>query len=139
MTLAQKGSQVSVHYTGTFDDGSVFDSSRDKEPLSFVIGEGTVIPGFEDALLGMAPGEVKNVSIPPEEGYGLHSEEMVIHSPVDDLPVTPEVGMVFQADVQGQTMYFMVAAVEDNVVTLDGNHPMAGKQLHFELELVAVA
>ncbi len=139
MAKAIQGSEVKVHYAGTFDDGTVFDSSEGKDPLSFVIGEGTVIPGFEAAVLGMEVGDKKSVTIPPEEAYGPHIADMVIQSPKSELPVEAEEGMVFQASVQGEVMYFVVTGVEGDVVTLDGNHPMAGKQLNFELELVAIA
>lgn len=139
MTQATKGAEVTVHYTGTFDDGTVFDSSAEREPITFVIGEGSVIPGFEAAVEGMEEGEKKSVSVSPEDAYGLHIEEMVIQSPKSELPVDPEEGMVFQASVQGQTVYFVVAGIDGESVTLDGNHPMAGKQLNFELELVKVA
>jgi len=139
MAQATKGSEVTVHYTGTFDDGTVFDSSREREPLTFVLGEGSVIAGFESAVEGMEEGETKQVSLPPEDAYGPHIQEMVIQSPKSELPVEPEEGMVFQASVQGQTVYFVVAGIDDETVTLDGNHPMAGKQLNFDLELVKVA
>lgn len=139
MTKATKGSEVSVHYTGTFDDGTVFDTSAEREPLSFVLGEGTVIPGFENAVEGMEVGEKKNVSIEPDDAYGPHVDDMVISSPLSELPVeNPEVGMVLQANVQDQVVYFVISNIENDVVTLDGNHPMAGKRLNFELELVTV-
>lgn len=140
MAQATNGSEVTVHYTGTFDDGTVFDSSADREPITFTIGEGDVIPGFESAVVGMAEGDKKTVIVPPEEAYGPRIEEMVIQSPISELPVDdPEEGMVFQASVQGQTVYFVVAGIDDETVTLDGNHPMAGKQLNFELELIKIS
>lgn len=138
MSQATKGSEVTVHYTGTLDDGTVFDSSRDREPLTFVLGEGAVIAGFEAAVEGMEEGQTKKVSLSPDEAYGPHVQEMVIQSQKSELPVEPEEGMVFQASVQGQTVYFVVSGIEEETVTLDGNHPMAGKQLNFDLELVKV-
>ncbi len=136
MPKAQAGSQVEVHYTGTLEDGTVFDSSQEREPLAFTIGTGTVIPGFEKAIVGMEEGETKTVTFAPDEGYGEHLDHLIIEVEKNELPPEIEVGSVLQAEVQGQQMFFNVIAIEAEQVTLDGNHPLAGKTLTFELTLV---
>jgi FKBP-type peptidyl-prolyl cis-trans isomerase 2 len=139
MTHAQSGHLVRIHYVGTLEDGRTFDSSRGGAPLEFTLGEGEVIPGFENAVLGMTPGETKTVSLPPEDAYGPHRPEMVQEIERDllpaDVPLKP--GLQLQAQTRdGAAMVLVVCDVADDVVTLDANHPLAGKRLTFEIELV---
>lgn len=149
MTKAKTGDKVKVHYTGKLASGEVFDSSECQEdecgcssgPLEFTIGAGEVIPGFESAVVGMAPGERKSVVIPKEEAYGEYMEEMVAQVNRTELPpdIAPEAGQhleVVQED--GQTFQVMITEVTDTQVTLDANHPLAGRDLTFDLLLVEI-
>lgn len=141
MSNARTGDVVRVHYTGTLDDGSTFDSSRGREPLEFTLGQGEVVPGFDAAVMGMAIGEVKTVTLAPEDAYGEHHEERMMQVPRSALPanVTPEPGMEFQAQApNGEVLSLVVVEADDNQVTLDANHPLAGEALTFEIELVEV-
>ena len=142
MAQAQHGDTVRIHYSGTLNDGTPFDSSQGREPLEFGLGTGQVIPGFEKAVEGMSVGEVKSFRIPPEEAYGERREELVQDVPRTALPqaLSPEVGMQLQGtNGEGYTMTFMITEVRDDSVTLDGNHPLAGQDLNFDIELVAIA
>ena len=142
MAKASTGNVVKVHYTGKLDDGTVFDSSREREPLEFTIGDGQIISGFEAAVQGMEEGEVATVTIPPEEAYGSRRDEALIEVPRTDLPaeIEPQVGMQLQLRAQGgQVFAARISEVVDDTVTLDANHPLAGETLTFEIELVEVA
>ncbi|PLY15731.1 MAG: peptidylprolyl isomerase [Sedimenticola sp.] len=142
MTQATAGNTVRVHYVGTFDDGSEFDSSVGAEPLEVTLGQGQVIPGFEQALEGMAVGDKKAVQIPAEEAYGEYSPEMIQEIDRANIPddIELEVGLQLQAQgPEGHTLLLVVKEVTENTVTLDGNHPLAGKALNFELEMVEIA
>lgn len=141
MAQATSGDRVHIHYTGRLADGTVFDSSREREPLAFTLGEGTVIPGFEEAVTGMAPGESKTTVIPPDQAYGAPREELLLTVPLAQLPegYEPEVGGQLQmTTAQGQPVPVRIHAVEDAAVILDANHPLAGKELTFDIELVEV-
>ena len=141
MSAAKKGDKVAVHYTGTLGDGTVFDSSRDRQPLEFTLGSGQVIAGFDSAVEGMAPGETVTTTIECERAYGKRDEELVIQKPRMQIPssVTLEVGRRLQARSQeGQVTRLTVTAVTDETVTLDANHPLAGQDLTFEIELVEI-
>jgi FKBP-type peptidyl-prolyl cis-trans isomerase 2 len=141
MSKAKNGDTVKVHYTGKLDDGTVFDSSMDSEPLEFTLGEQKIIPGFEEAVEGMEAGEEKTVKIPPEQAYGDRREENVIDVERSSIPedITPEPGMMLQLTLQdGSVANVVVADVKDEMVTLDGNHPLAGKELNFDIKLVEV-
>jgi peptidylprolyl isomerase len=141
MSAAKKGDKVAVHYTGTLGDGTVFDSSRDRQPLEFTLGSGQVIAGFDSAVEGMAPGETVTTTIECERAYGKRDEELVIQKPRMQIPssVTHEVGRRLQARSQeGQVTRLTVTAVTDETVTLDANHPLAGQDLTFEIELVEI-
>jgi peptidylprolyl isomerase len=138
---AATGSTVHIHYTGRIEDGTVFDTSRNRDPLSFTLGEGTVIPGFEDAVQGMKEGEEKSVTIPAEEAYGPRREDLIHEVERERLPddLDPEVGQ--QLDLrtpEGQTIRVEVSEVTEASVSLDANHPLAGRDLTFDIELVSV-
>lgn len=141
MAQAKHGDTVRVHYTGTFDDGTIFDSSAEREPLQFTIGSGQVIPGFDNAVLNMTLGEKKKVNIPADQAYGPRAEELVAEIGRDRLPADLEVEIGQQLQVGladgGQTVVLIVD-LNDETVTLDANHPMAGMDLNFELELIEI-
>lgn len=142
MAQAQQGDTVRVHYTGQFDDGTVFDSSVDREPLEFTIGAGQVITGFEQAVVGMAPGETKREKIPSANGYGDRHEEMVLEVDRRQLPpgMNPEVGQELQLmQPNGDPIPVVVTDISDTTVTLDANHPLAGQDLVFDIELVEIS
>jgi peptidylprolyl isomerase len=141
MTQAKNGDTVKVHYTGKLDDGTIFDSSIDREPLEFTLGEGQVIPGFEQAVIGLDLNESKTVKIPAEKAYGPHREELVAVVDRSQLPtdLKPEVGQQLQGrQPDGQTVTVMVTDISESSVTLDGNIPLAGKDLTFDIQLVEI-
>ncbi|MGB2728247.1 MAG: peptidylprolyl isomerase [Halobacteriota archaeon] len=141
MAQAKHGDTVKVHYTGKLEDGTVFDTSVDRDPLQFTIGEGQIIPGFEQAVLGMNPGESKTIRIPTDEAYGTRREEMVMMVDRNQLPadLNPEVGQQLQSrQPDGQTIVVTVTEVSESSVTVDANHPLAGKDLTFDIQLVEV-
>ncbi|MEO0455765.1 MAG: peptidylprolyl isomerase [Cyanobacteria bacterium P01_A01_bin.114] len=141
MAQAKQGDTVLIHYTGKLDDGSVFDSSVERDPLEFSIGAGRVIPGFESAVVGMSPGESKVETIPSEQAYGPRREEMVVQVDRVQIPdeIPLDVGIQLQMQgPQGQQVPVMVTEVSDAKVTLDANHPLAGENLTFEIQLVEI-
>lgn len=140
MAQAQTGDTVRVHYTGKLGDGEVFDSSQGRDPLEFTLGEGKVIAGFDEAVAGMKPGDEKTVVIPAEQAYGPRREEMMGEVPRAQFPpnIEPQVGQQLQMQQGGQNFVVTVADVSDEVVRLDANHPLAGKDLTFDLELVDI-
>lgn len=139
---AKNGNIVQVDYTGKLADGTVFDSSVGSEPLEFKLGAGQVIPGFEKAVLGMKVGEKKTVTIPANEAYGPRRDDLVIEVPRDKLPadLTPEVGQLLETTRPdgGKTIVVITNVSDNNTVTIDANHPLAGKDLTFEIELVKI-
>ena len=142
MAPAKSGDTVSVHYKGSLDDGTVFDTSEGREPLVFTLGGGEVIPGFEKAVDGLEPGQSSTVTIPPEEAYGPHREEMTLTIGREHLPedLDPQVGQQLSLTQEdGGAVNVVITAVEEATVTLDANHPLAGKALTFELTLVSIA
>ncbi len=142
MAQANEGDEVQVHYTGKLEDGTIFDSSEDGEPLSFTIGENRVIPGFEEAVTGMEPGDSKTTEVEPEQAYGEHREDMVMEMDRDQIPgeVDPEVGQQLQLRLEnGQTVPVLITALGEDTVTIDANHPLAGRKLIFDIEVVDVA
>ena len=140
MQQAKRGDTVHVHYRGTLTDGTEFDSSAGGEPLSFTLGEGQVIPGFENAIEGMATGEKKTELIPIDEAYGERREELVFKVGRDQMQGNDvEVGDMLEVGFpDGSAATVHVISVDDGVITLDANHPLAGKDLTFELELVGI-
>ncbi len=141
MAQAKTGDTVKVHYTGRLDDGCVFDSSAEREPLEFTIGTGQLIPGFDTAVLDMAPGESKTVRIPPDQAYGPYHEQMVVEADRGQFPpdLNPEIGQQFESTGEdGQSFVVTVTAIEGDKITLDANHPLAGRDLTFDIELVEI-
>ena len=141
MAEAKQGDKVKVNYTGKLADGSVFDSSEGRDPIEFKVGEGKVISGFEDAVVGMNAGETKTVTVQPADGYGEHQSELVLQVDRSAIPadVQIEVGQVLtMGNDQGATMNVLVVEVTDDVVTLDANHPLAGMTLEFAIELLEI-
>jgi peptidylprolyl isomerase len=142
MQQAKRGDTVHVHYRGTLDDGSEFDSSAGSDPIVFTLGAGEVIPGFEEAIEGMSAGERKTRHIEAEHAYGEHRDELVFTVTKDQMPdggSDIEVGDMLKVGFpDGSSAAVQVANVEGEAVTLDANHPLAGKNLTFELELVSI-
>ena len=141
MAQAKAGDTVKVHFTGKLDDGTVFGSSIDNEPLEFTIGEDEIIQGFEQAVVGMSPGESKTATVLADQAYGPHNEEMVLVVDRNQIPehLKPKVGQqleVRQAD--DQTIVVTVTDVSEESVTLDANHPLAGEDLFFDIQLVEI-
>jgi FKBP-type peptidyl-prolyl cis-trans isomerase 2 len=140
--MVEKGDKVSVHYTGTFESGEVFDSSlKRNEPLAFEVGSGQMISGFDQAVLGMSEGETKNITLSPDQAYGPRQEEMVLKFPIEQLPedlreVEPGTQLALNTP-QGQ-MPATVISLDEKEITLDANHQMAGKTLNFEIKVVDV-
>jgi peptidylprolyl isomerase len=141
MGQAKPGDTVKVHYTGKLEDGTVFDSSVDREPLAFRLGAGQIIPGFEKAVEELELGEKTTTVIPAVQAYGPWQEEAMVTVARGDLPpdLEPEVGQQLQVQPEGgQPLTVRIVQVNDTQVTLDANHPLAGKDLAFEIELIAV-
>lgn len=140
MSQAKNGDTVKVHYKGTLEDGTVFDSSQGRDPLEFDLGSGQLIPGFEAAVDGMAAGETCSISITSAEAYGPHREEMVMEVPRTQLPadMEPKIGMQLQAGQGDEQFVVTITDVQEDKVTLDANHPLAGKDLNFEITLLEI-
>jgi peptidylprolyl isomerase len=143
LSKVKDGDTVKVHYTGTLtEEGTVFDSSQDREPLEFTLGEGKLIPGFEKAVVGMKEGDETTVEIESGDAYGQRREDLELEVAKSDLPdnIEPEVGMQLQMQQQenGQAIPVQITAVEDELVKLDANHPLAGKDLTFDIELIEI-
>ena len=137
---AQPGDTVRVHYTGTLDDGTEFDSSAGRDPLEFTLGAGQVVPGFDAAVTGMRLGEKKTVTIPAAEAYGEPRQDLLLTVPRAQVPpnMSPRVGQRLQVGRGENAFPVVVHEVTDEHVILDGNHPLAGQDLTFALELVAI-
>ncbi|MBI5663907.1 MAG: peptidylprolyl isomerase [Nitrospirae bacterium] len=141
MKPAESGNTVKVHYTGTLDDGNEFDSSRERDPLEFTIGDGQMIPGFEKAVTGMNVGDTKTVKITANEAYGAHREELVIKISKSQFPgnIVPVAGLQLSLkSPEGQIVTAVITSIEGDSVLLDANHPLAGKDLTFDIELVEI-
>jgi len=139
--MIETGKTVKVHYTGKLNDGSVFDSSEGREPLEFQVGTGQVIPGFDAAIQEMEIGSSKTITIPSEEAYGEVRQEMIALIPHEQFPdeLNPEVGQTLQLKTPEGALPVRVTDVKDNGVVIDGNHPLAGKDLIFDLTVVGAA
>ncbi len=141
MQQVKSGDTVSVHYHGKLTDGSTFDSSEGREPLQFTVGQGQVIKGFDDALVDMIVGDKKTVQIPVNDAYGERRDDMLMEYPKNDFPpdMKPEAGMQLQmSDNQGNVFPVVIAEVLEDAVVLDANHPLAGQDLVFDIELVSI-
>jgi peptidylprolyl isomerase len=141
MGQAQAGDRVKVHYTGRLADGTTFDTSMQRAPLEFTLGGGDLIPGFEQAILGMRAGEAKTITLPAAHAYGPHQPERVIEIERHHLPpdIHPELGQHLHMQRQdGETLEVVVTALTEGHITLDANHPLAGKDLSFDIELVEI-
>ena len=142
MQQVKNGDTVRVHYHGKLTDGSTFDSSEGRDPLEFTVGSGQVIKGFDDAMIDMHPGEKKTVSIPVDQAYGHRNDDMMMEYPKTEFPadMTPQIGMeLHMSDNMGNVFPVVIAEVNDETVLLDANHPLAGQNLTFEIELVSIA
>ena len=142
MSTAKTGDSVAFRYTGTLSDGTQFDTSIGGDPMGANLGEGQLIPGFEAALVGMAEGDSKTIILPADEAYGERNPELVQVVDLDMFPeggATVEIGQTYEMmGAAGQPLPVTVAAIEDNEVTVDANHPLAGQELTFDLELVGI-
>ena len=141
MAQAKAGDKVRVHYKGTFDNGDLFDSSLEGQPLEFTVGEGEVIPGFEKAVDGMNAGETRTIAIPPDEAYGNHRDDLVAVIGSEQLPpeIDPEVGMVLEMSSEdGVVTNVTITEIGDDTITLDANHELVGEKLNFEITLVEI-
>lgn len=141
MAAAKEGDTVRVHYTGKFKDGMAFDSSAGADPLEFKIGSGRLIPGFEEAVIGMSPGESKTVEIPAEKGYGHYRSDRVIDVDRRDLPpdIEPELGMTLEVlGPRDEMIPVQITAIKGTTITLDANHPLADQDLVFEIQMVEI-
>ena len=141
MSQVKANDKVKVHYTGKLSSGEVFDSSLQREPLEFQMGQGQLIPGFENGLIDMSVNEKKTIVIPSSEAYGEARPELIQEVPNDKLPpeIKPEVGMgLVSTTPEGQEIQLVVKEVKDNAIVVDGNHPLAGQELTFEVEVLAI-
>lgn len=141
MKQAKHGDTVKVHYTGKLEDGNVFDTSTNRPPLQFTIGDGQIIPGFEQAVIGMNPGESKTTNVSMDEAYGPHRKENLLEVNREHFPahVEPKVGQQLQIPQQnGRRSIVTVANVSESSIILDANHPLAGKNLTFQIELIEI-
>lgn len=142
MSKAKSGDTVKVHYTGTLEDGTLFDSSRERDPLEFTIGGKQVIPGFENAVVGLEEGEKTSITIPPSEGYGEYDEKLRFVFDKSQFPSDLELKPGLRLNMQGEgdkVAVFTVVDILGDEVILDGNHPLVGRTLLFELELIEIA
>ena len=142
MAKVKNGDSVKVHYTGKLEDGTVFDTSVNRDPIQFTMGDGQIIPGFEEALLGMSPGESKTFEVTADKAYGPHRKEMVMVVSPSQFPsdLEPAIGQQLQVRQQGDERVMLVTVIDisESGVTLDANHPLAGKDLTFDVQLVEV-
>lgn len=141
MSQSKNGDTVKVHYTGTLDDGTQFDTSKGKDPLQFTLGSGQVIPGFEEGVVGLSVGESKKINIPSDQAYGPYREDLIKTLERSSFPADLELqeGIMLQIPQDnGQAAVVQVKELTDDNVTLDANHPLAGKDLNFEIELVEI-
>ncbi len=140
MAQAKTGDTVKVHYTGKLVNGTVFDSSENREPLEFTIGAGQLIPGFEQAVIGMAPGETNTVTIPADEAYGQYDSNLLQEVEKAQLPedLDPQVGQQLEAVQGDRRIIVTISAVSDESVTVDANHPLAGEDLVFDIRLLEI-
>ena len=142
MSQVKNGDTVKVHYTGKLENGKVFDTSEDRQPREFTLGSGKIIPGFEKGIIGMEVGEAKTITVPPEEAYGPRRNELIVDVEKTDLPenITPAIGKQLQIrQKDGNPIKVTITDMNEDTVTLDANHPLAGNTLFFDVELVEIA
>jgi peptidylprolyl isomerase len=139
--MLSDGQTAKIHYKGTLDDGSVFDSSEGKEPLTFEVGSGTLIPGLESAVRDMDVGETKTVRLDPHDAYGDVRDELIVRVPKERFPssIEPEPGLAIQVQTEQGVLPARILDISDEAVRIDANHPLAGKDLTFEVSLLEVA
>jgi peptidylprolyl isomerase len=141
MTQAKSGDTVKIQYTGKLDDNSVFDTSVDREPIQLIIGQGRTIPALEEAVVGMEPGECKTVKIPSGQAYGVYHKELVhtVSRKVLSADMEPEVGQRLKAtSADGRDFLVTIIDISEKTITMDANHPLAGKDLTFDIELITI-
>ena len=141
MAKAKNGDKVKVNYVGTFEDGTVFNSSFDKSPLEFVVGSGTVINAFDKAIIGMEEGDKKKLKIPPDKAYGEHNKDLEFVIRRENIPpgIEPEIGTILHMAVgEGKMSNVAITEIEGNRIVVDGNHPLAGKTLVFDITFLEV-
>lgn len=141
MAQAKKGDHVKVHYKGTLEDGTEFDASTNREPIEFTLGDGMLLPGFEQAVEGMDEGETRNIRIPADEGYGPYFQDLVIEFDKEQFPpdLEPRIGEHLELQQEdGSSTVVKILQISGDKVSLDANHPLAGKDLLFEIMLLAV-
>ena len=141
MSKAKKGDKVKAHYTGRLEDGTEFETSKDTEPREFAIGSGFYFSGFEESIIGLEIGDTKKVTLPPEKAYGPWHEELTVRVKKSDIPeeITPVVGEKFKVwRPDGNLMPLTITEVTDHTVTLDANHPLSGKTLIYDIELIDI-
>lgn len=139
--MVEEGKFVAVHYTGSFDNGDAFDTSIDSDPLEFQVGSGSLIPGFENAVIGMKIDDEKDIVLMPEEAYGVYDESLIYGFPLADVKsqFEPEIGMTIGMQLEnGQQVPAVVSEITDDEVKFDLNHPLAGKTLHFHIKVVDI-
>ena len=142
MSQAKNGDTVKVHYTGRLENGEVFDSSRESEPFEFTLGRGEIIPGFEKGIIGMEVGDTRTITVLPGEAYGPRSKELVAKIRKVDLPerISPAIGLQLRLQMpDGKRIDLLITDMDEDTVTLDANHPLAGNTLVFNVELVEIA
>jgi len=142
MAQAKRGDTVKIHYTGRLEDATTFETSAEHAPLQFTLGEGKMIPGFERAVIGMSPGESKTAKVPADEAYGPYRKELTIEVGRDKIPpnLKAEVGHPLRIRLaDGKTTVVKVTEVSESTITLDGNHPLAGEDLTFDIQLIEIS
>jgi peptidylprolyl isomerase len=138
--MIQKGHKVTVHYTGKYENGDIFDTSIGKDPINFVVGDGAVINGFENAVIGKNVGDKIEVDIDPIDGYGSYRNDLIIEIPNSSLPGKVEIGTVLQAQSEGNNpVNVIVKEIKENSVIIDANHPLAGKKIKFDIEIISIS
>lgn len=141
MTVAQMGDRVTIHYIGTLDNGHIFDSADEENPLGFIIGQGEIFPALEEAVIGMKVGAANNVEVSADKAFGPHRKENMVRVPRSQFPAERELrvgGKISLAFTDGEERVMQVVKAENDEVTLDGNHPLAGLDLTFALQLVGI-